>query len=148
MTDTQYSLYDPKGKIERVQVPVGSLIIVEHLMNQREFDKPGTNFIYWQLDDFGEKCVRDAFSDFNLDVIRIHRFGPSHRAVYHFDSAFPNQDALIIRLDDNGDSRLKIEGELVPEMKGMGYKLPPGTVHEVIKGDYTRYTLVAWGIRK
>ena len=93
--------------------------------------------------------IETLFEGYDIHAARIHEFYPTQYAIPHFDSGYDGLDTFIIRLDEGKESRLKIEGVLVPECCGMGYKLPSGTVHEVTLGTiYNRYTLTVWGKEK
>lgn len=91
--------------------------------------------------------------DFESDVVRLHRFGPTQHIRAHYDNAYPGCDTLIIRLDETSESRLYVAdlpGETQPlklrtEKAGMGYFVPEGTWHKIIAGQEMRYTLTVWG---
>ena len=93
------------------------------------------------------KKLQEVFIDFDIHVIRLHKFNDTDKAPAHFDSAYSGKDTIIIRLN-NGQSRLKIEGVKVPEHIGVGYCLPSGTLHEITESDHTRYSLTIWGSRR
>lgn len=102
--------------------------------------KVGTDHLAYQ-------AIASHFPDQNIHTVRVHRFDPGDCVGPHTDTAFPGCDVVIIRLDGCNDSRLKVDGTLVNESKGVGFYLPEHTVHEIIKGTTPRYTLVAWFVK-
>ncbi|TQV88845.1 hypothetical protein [Aliikangiella coralliicola] len=154
MTQAHFAIFDLNAPLERVRVPLDlcNLLIERFLAEEKPslYSKENTQFNILRLEenDPTRAQVDEVFSEFEINAVRIHEFQPHHQATPHFDSAFNGYKTLIIRLDDNGKSRLKIEGELVPEHQGLGFRLPSGTLHEIINGDHIRYSLTIWGKQK
>ena len=85
---------------------------------------------------------------FHFAQFRIHQFLPEHKVNPHTDDYLAGSETFILRLDTLGASRLKLKDQLVDEPAGTAYILPEHTLHEVIAGQASRYSLVGWGSRK
>ncbi len=114
----------------------------------------GSEGVRYHFDIWNLKPESQLFQDINktlgdlleaeFEVIRLHKCTPDHSISRHIDNAYPNNDTVIVRLDDEMDPRLWVNDSPIHEEKGLGYRLPEGTPHEVIGGFSVRYTLVGW----
>ena len=79
-------------------------------------------------------------------TLRLHQFLPRDKVCEHVDSAYPNMNTMIMRLDAGNDERLKVEGRYVKEEQGVAVVLEENTPHEITTTDskYSRFTLVGW----
>jgi len=98
--------------------------------------------------DIKKYQLKKVFERFDIQGVSVNKFTPKQKTRPHFDSRSFGQDVIIIRLDDNPESRLKIKGNRVDELKNFGYWLPMGTVHEITTGKLDRYSLVVWVNKK
>ena len=148
------SKYNPRDSVERITIKNIDCLLKSYLADKKEKGKNllrdgcDFNILHLKLGDVVREYVDFLFEEYDVESARIHEFSPKQYAVPHFDSGYDGLDTFIVRIDKGKESRLKIEGILVPEHYGVGYKLPSGTLHEVILGKETRYTLTVWGKSK
>lgn len=149
------SRYNPRDSVERITIKNSDYLLKSYLADKKEKGKnlvnDGCDFNIMHLEpgDTVREYVDFLFDEYDVKAARIHEFCPKQYAVPHFDSGYDGLDTFIVRIDSGKESRLKIEGILVPEHCGVGYKLPTGTMHEVTTGTiYNRYTLTVWGKKK
>lgn len=148
---THYSEYNPTSPIQRVRIrsAVNNNLLREFEAS-KTLKKDGCEFDIMHLKEgYGREIVEEIFFDSHvIEAARLHCFTPEQYAAPHFDSGYDGLDTIIVRLDDCLESRLKIEGIIVPEHEAVGYVLPSGTIHEVTMGENDRYTLTVWGRKR
>lgn len=76
--------------------------------------------------------------------LRFHSWSTSHRVRTHVDNVYPNCDTAVVRLDCPKELRLIVDGESVEERMNQAIIIPENVPHSVVKGKYTRLTLVVW----
>lgn len=86
----------------------------------------------------------NALTNDSVIHARIHHQTPSDFISEHTDTAFPQCDALIFRLDSNAESRLFVNHKLIGEKQWHATIVPHDTPHNISVGFQDRYSLVAW----
>lgn len=131
---------------------IGRYIVGNPRLLERETDEGRVKFslVELPLDDIIGADVAPILADsLRAQVVhmRLHEWQPDDEAHEHVDDIHPGCGTVIVRLDENGPSRLIVDGETVSETKGIGYWLDEGTPHRIMPGSQVRYTLTAWARR-